>query len=270
MFYYRTSFASSTVFDMSDRTPPERTFRAGPVRVRLTAGAGERPRARPRERLSAERIVEVALAQMRESGYESVSMRSIARALETGPASLYAHVANRDELDALVVERVVSQLEVPDPDPARWREQLRDVMLQTMALYQAHPGVARASLGIIPMSPRMLVTVDRIAALLLAGGVPEQAAAWFMDQMALYVSSVAVEQDVWRSRGAWSEEHHASVTQFFRDLPESDFPTLATMADALARGDHDDRFGFGVDLLIAGIAAYADGSMRVDEPEDPA
>lgn len=242
----------------------ERTFHAGPVRIRVTSGRGDRTR--PKERLSVERIVDVALAQMRESGYESVSMRSIARALDTGPASLYAHVANRDELDALVIERVVSQLDVPVPDPARWREQLRDLMLQMMALYQAHPGVARASLGIIPMSPRMLEKTDRIAALLTAGGVPEQAAAWFLDQMALYVSSVAVEQDVWRGRGAWSEEHHQTVHQFFSDLPEAEFPVLASLAAAMARGDHDDRFGFGVDLLVAGIAAYADGSMQVREP----
>ena len=166
------------------------------------AGTQGRRRSPSAERLSVDRIVDVALEQMKEHGYESVSMRSIARALGTGPASLYAHVANRDELDALVIERVASRLEVPDPDPEHWEQQLRDLMLQMMALYQAHPGVARASLGLIPMSPRLLVTTERIAALIRASGVPDQAVAWFLDQMGLYISSVAVEQDVWRQRGA--------------------------------------------------------------------
>src|SRR3954471_23189093 len=81
------------------------------------------------ERLSADRIVEVAVDQMREHGYDAVTMRSIARALGTGPASLYAHVANRAELDQLVVGRVCSQWEVPDPDLDRWDDQLRDCMI---------------------------------------------------------------------------------------------------------------------------------------------
>ncbi len=256
MFYYRTLFASSTLFDMSDQGDPgSRVFRAGPVRIRVNTGG-----APPRERLSADRIVEVALTQMKERGYDAVSMRSVARDLGTGAASLYAHVANRNELDALVLERVASRLDVPEPDPERWREQLRQAMVDMLALYDEHPGVARASLGMIPMSPRVLRISDRLVALLRAGDVPDQLAAWFLDLMALYVSSVAVERDVWRNRGTFSDdhdEHHEVVHQFFRDLPDDEFPMLASMAAALATGDQDDRFLFGVDVLIAGVDALA-------------
>lgn len=237
--------------------PTTRTFRAGPLRVRVRAGSPA-----PRERLSADRIVEVALAQMKERGYDAVSMRSVARELGTGAASLYAHVTNRNELDALVLERVASRLEVPDPDPERWQEQLRDVMTRMLRLYDEHPGVARASLGMVPMSPRLLKIIDRLAALLRAGGVPDQAAAWFLDVMALYVSSVAVERDVWRTRGmvpGEHDEHQDALQQFFRDLPDEEFPVLASLAAELAAGDADARFGFGLDLLIAGVTAYAQG-----------
>jgi AcrR family transcriptional regulator len=249
-------FESSTVFDMPDEDPTVRTFHAGPVRIRVSAG--HREGREPRERLSADRIVEVALAQMRQRGYDAVSMRSIARELGTGAASLYAHVANRDELDALVLERVASRLEVPDPDPERWQEQLRGVLVQMLALYDEHPGVARASLGMIPMSPRLLRTADRLAALLKSGGITDQAVAWFIDLLGLYVSSVAVERDVWRTRQMGEhDEHHDAVHQFFRELPDSEFPVLAAIADAMAAGDADERFGFGLDVLIAGVTAYS-------------
>lgn len=252
----------------SAEDPTARTFRAGPVRIRVrTSGTPAR------ERLSADRIVEVALKQMRAHGYEGVSMRSIARELGTGAASLYAHVANRNELDALVLERVASRLQVPDPDPDHWQDQLRDTLLRMLALYDEHPGVARASLGMVPMSPRMLVTMERLVSLLRAGGVPDQAAAWFLDLMALYVSSVAVERDVWRSRGDPSEGHdetHDAIHQYFRDLPEGEFPVLASMAAALASGDSDERFRFGLDVLIAGVSAYADGRMEIREPSHSA
>ena len=70
---------------------------------RVLGGRKGRARAVPSDRLSADRIVAVAVEQMREHGYDAVTMRSIARELGTGPASLYAHVANRAELDQLVV-----------------------------------------------------------------------------------------------------------------------------------------------------------------------
>jgi AcrR family transcriptional regulator len=262
VFYYRTVFESSTVFDMAlptpDDDPTARTFHAGPVRVRVTT---RRPTDRPRERLSTQRIVDEALVQMKAHGYESVSMRSLARALGTGPASLYAHVANRDELDLLVVERVGALMEIPDPDPERWQQQLREVMTSMLDLYERHPGVARASLGIIPVSPSMLEVVDRIAAILRAGRVPDQAIAWFLDLMALHVGSVAVERDVWRAReaaGGLSSDHdeHGAVHELFRDLPDDRYPVLATLGEAMAVGDERDRFGFGVDVLIAGVASY--------------
>lgn len=42
---------------------------------------------------------------------------------------------------------------------------------------------------------------------------------------------------------------------------------LASLSEAMTTGDHDDRFGFGIDLLIAGLAAYADGRMEIRKPE---
>src|SRR5262249_33751003 len=103
---------------------------------------------------------------------------------------------------------------------------------------------------------------DRICAILRAGEIPDQTIAWFLDLMALYVGSVAVERDVWRAReqaggGAGDHDQHEAVHAFFRDLPEDEYPVLATLGDALATGDEKERFGFGVDVLIAGVAARA-------------
>lgn len=222
------------------------------------------------DRLSAERIVEVAVEQMREHGYDAVTMRSIARELGTGPASLYAHVANRAELDQLVVGWVCSQWEVPDPDPDHWDDQLRDCMKDMLTIYRANPGVARCTLGMIPLQPSLLVTVERLIALLKAGGVSDQHCAWFADVSALYVAAVAVEEDIWRERhrGQVPEGHPAPevpdedaeverVRQVFESLPAEHFPLLRSMAATMTTGSADERFAFGVDLLVEGLKAMA-------------
>lgn len=194
-----------------------RSFRVGPD---PTASSGAMS-----ARLSADRIVDVAIDQMREHGYDAVTMRSIARELGTGPASLYAHVANRAELDQRVVGRVCAQWQVPDPDAARWDQQLRESMIGLLGLFRANPGVARCTLGMVSLDAGLLRVTDRLLALLRAGGVSDQRAAWFIDVGCLFVASVAVEEDIWRERAVQ--------------------PGRAG----------DDRFVFGVELLVAGLTA---------------
>src|SRR6478735_5861515 len=126
----------------------EKSWQAGPLRIRVTLPDQDPPRAK--ERLTVERIVDTAMTLMAEKGYDAVSMRSLAKALDTGPASLYAHVANREELDALVIDRISAGMQVPAPDPGRWQEQIKDLMRQMLELYRAHPGSARAAMAMIP------------------------------------------------------------------------------------------------------------------------
>jgi len=230
--------------------------RGGPPRGRARSGE-------PRERLSVDRIVDVAIKQMREQGYDAVTMRSIAKALGTGPASLYAHVANRAELDQLVVDRVCARLAIPEPDPERWDEQLRQAMRDLLTLYRNHPGVARATLGMIPVGAGVLMVTERMLALLKAGQVPDQYAAWAMDVFSLLVSSVAVEEDMWRQRAAdrgtpASEEATvAEVQAVFSALPPEHFPLVTSMAGVLTAGGGDERFEFGVTLLVEGLKAFS-------------
>jgi AcrR family transcriptional regulator len=228
-------------------------------------GRGRAARA-AEERLSADRIVDVAIEQMREHGYDAVTMRSIAKALGTGPASLYAHVANRAELDQLVIGRVASQWHIPDPDPEHWDEQLRQAMHELRALFAEHPGVARCSMGMIPTTAGTLLPTERLLALMRAGGVPDQYAAWFVDIGSLYVGAVAVEEDIWQQRNAdpgadldrtREDETVAHVRQLFASLPAEHFPTIRALAVPLTTGSGEDRFAYGVDLLVNGLKALA-------------
>lgn len=241
----------------------ERTFRLGPVKVRVHTTDDPAP---TKERLTRDRIVDVALAQMKERGYEAVSMRSIAKELGTGPASLYAHVANKDELDSLVIDRIARRVQLPEPDPARWDEQLKQGLRDLLAAFREHPGSARATLGMIPTHEGTLVHAESMMALCLAGGITTQYAAWAADVLALYVASVAVEEDVWVERGktaaasgrpATEEEVVTAVHDHFRSLPSDRFPILSSLADIMTAGSGEERFEFGITLLVEGLKAVS-------------
>src|SRR4051794_15338028 len=112
-------------------------------------------RARPaKEALSRGLIVDTALELLRTEGYEATSMRRVAQALDTGPASLYVYVANRDELLDLMLDRAIAQVPLPELDPSRWREQLKEVMHgQVRLMTEEYPGLTRLAMATIPTGP---------------------------------------------------------------------------------------------------------------------
>jgi AcrR family transcriptional regulator len=216
-----------------------------------------------KERLTPDRIVDVALQQMKEMGYESVSMRSIAKALDTGPASLYAHVSSREHLDQLVIDRISSSIEVEEADPERWEEQVKDFLTRMLQAYRDHPGSARATMGVVPTEVGSLRAAEALMAYCLAGGIQPQLAAWFCDLTALYVGAVAVEEGIWQERYAealqpadW-DKVSAELNTLFATLPTDRFPILSSMADVMTNGDGDDRQGFALDVLLLGLKALS-------------
>jgi AcrR family transcriptional regulator len=249
------------VFDMTEKSGSSdgpRTFQAGPIRIRVST-TGSTSREAPKERLTVDRIVDAALEIMSVEGYDAVTMRSVAKRLDTGPASLYAHVANRLELDQYVVNRIAAGIVCPPPDPEHWEDQLRDLGQRTLEAFRAHPGSARASMGLVPSEEGALVQAEGMMAILLAGGIKPQLAAWFGDLMALYVGSVAVEESIWVDRakagaGPQSEEDAIEgFRQMFEALPDDRFPHLKSMASVMVAGDGARRFEFAIDVLIAGL-----------------
>lgn len=252
-------------------TAPEEVTEQVAAMVSRMLGGKKRTGSVAHERLSVDRIVAVAVEQLREHGYDAVTMRSIARELGTGPASLYAHVANRAELDQLVVGWVCGQWQVPDPDPDRWDEQVRNSLIELLEVYRANPGVARCTLGMIPLQPSLLMVTERLVALLKAGNVSDEHCAWFVDVASLYVASVAVEEDIWRERHRGQDPDEANavehltedavvaeVRNVFGSLPREHFPLLSAMAETMTAGSADQRFAFGVDLLVGGLKALGD------------
>ena len=47
------------------------------------------------------------------------------------------------------------------------------------------------------------------------------------------------------------------VGAYFASLPPDRFPNMTELSATMFEGDDDDRFEFGLDLLIRGMAAYA-------------
>lgn len=220
-------------------------------RARPAAAAAPAPRKKP---ITVDRITDAALEVVATEGYDALTIRRVAAVLGTGPSSLYAHIATKDDIDDLLIGRLYAEVVLPEPDPAAWRGQLLGVYSRIRDLYLDYPGVSRAALAMVPTNRETLRVGEGILAILLAGGVAPRTAGWARDAMSLYVSAYALEQSLVRQRRRHQDQEwvlsREELLDRFTALPAGEFPQTRRHAAELISGTGHDRFAFALGLLM--------------------
>jgi AcrR family transcriptional regulator len=227
---------------------------------RLASREAAASRRAPRQRaLSRELITDAALAIVDREGLDALTMRSVAQALGTGAASLYAHVASKDELVELLVERVIGEVEFGgEADPEHWQDQLKATAREMRRVFARHGDLARASFARIPLGENALRGSEWMISVMRAGGLPDQVIAWAVDMLSLYVMAVAYEESLFVSEETTDEqmiEFVGKLREYFGGLPSDRFPNVVALAGALTDGDGEARFEFGLEVVLRGLAA---------------
>src|SRR5262249_46231941 len=96
-----------------------------------------------------------------------------------------------------------------------------------------------------------------------SGGLSDRAIGLGLDQLTLYVSAEAFETGLLEHGGMTAEEvqrYFDDVHAFYLRLPADRFPTLASVVEDITGPDGDERFEFGLDILIAGLEAVSAGT----------
>ncbi|MGW0172963.1 TetR/AcrR family transcriptional regulator [Rhodococcus sp. NPDC003322] len=203
--------------------------------------------------LSREWIVAETIEIMRAEGLDKVTMRRVAQALDTGPASLYVYVANVAELHAAVLDELITSLQPGDGD---WRTRLEGLLCGYADVLYAHPGLARSALVMRPTGPAALRLYDWILALLLEGGIVASRAAWGVDLLLQHVTATAAEHDAparGDARDSAADKVHA-LAEAFRAADPQATPHVAAHAGELVSGTPSERTRWAIRALVAGIA----------------
>jgi AcrR family transcriptional regulator len=218
-----------------------------------------KPRAAPRAPLSREAIVEAALRVVDREGLDATSMRRVAEELGTAPSALYWHVRNKDELLQFVFDRVVGEIELPPPDPEHWQEQAKTVGREMRRVLTSHRDIARVSLGAIPVGPNVLRVIEWMHALLREAGLPDRVVALVGDLFGLYVGAHSYEESLGLASPTGEdlppEQILAMLRDYWESLPPADFPHTLALLDHLFSGGPDERFEFGLDVIVRGLAS---------------
>jgi AcrR family transcriptional regulator len=238
-------------------------------------GAERDPRGRGRNRLapalSRAEIVDAAIAVADAEGSDAVSMRRIAQVLRVGTMSLYWHVANKDQLLDLMIDALIGEIEVPEPS-GDWRADLRTQARDERVTLLRHLWVMDFLGGRPPLGPSTLLHLDRSLALLDGLGLDMATAMNILGTVQTYVlgsvlremrearadqEQAEIDPGEWEpARIAWRNRLEADgrFTRVVRFLDEGIDPDAAET--------RDERFEFGLDCVIDGIAAKVAESGR--------
>jgi AcrR family transcriptional regulator len=219
----------------------------------------ERPVVSRRERpakpaLTRAGIVAAATAVMQAEGLDRVTMRRLARELDTGAASLYVYVRNTAELHAAMLDELLTAVDLsPVTAPGDWRDRLTAVLWSYTRILLEQPGLAPSVLVTRPSGPAYLSLAEAILALLSDGGVAGDRAAWAVDLLLHFATSTAAEQGT-RQRAVDAPDEEDALAAALRAAPAATYPHLAAIGvDELLSGPGENRLTWGFHVLISGI-----------------
>jgi TetR/AcrR family tetracycline transcriptional repressor len=192
----------------------------------------------PRPPLTRPRVVRTALHLIDERGLATLTMRALATELQVTPMALYNHVRDKDELIDLVVDLMLSEVDLSTPT-GDWATQLRALGCAVHHVLTAHPALARVYSTHLRIGPHSLRIMERGLELLLqAGFIPPEATNAFF---ALFTYTAGYHQI-----GRVDPQNYSA-------LPPEQIPSITTITPHLTGVHQHEQFEYGLDTLLTGL-----------------
>jgi AcrR family transcriptional regulator len=211
--------------------------------------------ARPRIRLSKERVLRAAVALADEVGIEALSMRKLAEKLDVVPMALYKHVANKEQLLDGMVDIVVGEID-PPISGTDWKSAVRLRILSARRALHRHPWAPGVIESLSNPSPVVLAYMDSMIGMLRAGGFSTDLTHHALH--ALGSRLFGFSQDVFND----SQPLDSATRDLMIREMRGGYPHIAEMLGAVYHDDAsivgqgcDDQFEFefALDMLLEGL-----------------
>ncbi|WP_370865488.1 TetR/AcrR family transcriptional regulator C-terminal domain-containing protein [Nocardioides agariphilus] len=204
--------------------------------------------------LNRERTFEVALELADREGIEAVSMRRLARELGVEAASLYHHVASKDQILDGLVDLVAAEIELPAPSPD-WRDTISQRARHTRTCLRRHPWAVSLMASRTSPGSATLALLEAGIRCFREGGFSVQQAAHAISAVDSYVHGFVLQEVNLPFRD--ETELAAMTAAIMETFPASEFPYLfeMTVEHVLKPGfDYGKEFDSGLAVVLDGLA----------------
>jgi AcrR family transcriptional regulator len=240
---------------------------------------GQRHLPRKAAALSRDEIVRTAIRVADAEGADAVSMRRIARELNAGTMSLYWHIVSKEELLDLMLDAVQGDRQNPEPS-GDWRRDMREAARGIRQSLHEHPWLMDFIGGRPPVGPKSLRNLERTLGYFDGLNLDIRMAMDIATTLGTYVMGAVLREVQERNSQTYTEQMLADMTEaeqqkVFGEFTErvratERYPHLAEVLgagyDPDAAETRDERFEFGLDCLLDGIAARIAGQPPSTSP----
>jgi AcrR family transcriptional regulator len=204
--------------------------------------------------LNRARVLDAALRLADAEGFQPLTMRRLAQELGVAPMAIYNHYKNKDELLVALLDHVVGLLEVPTE--GGWEATLRGFALAARETLLTHPGVVPLFVTVPALLTNSLRLGEKLYKVLRDEGFDDEAVVRaFYAVLSYTLGYVALE--VPRRPPPSEADGPRLAEMFFASLPGDELPLTVELAPYVATFASAEQFVYGLDLLLAGIAATA-------------
>ncbi|MEU6169742.1 TetR/AcrR family transcriptional regulator [Streptomyces tanashiensis] len=200
---------------------------------------------RPRS-LSLDRLAAAALAVIDRDGLAALSMRTVAKELGMSPMGLYRYVSDREELEGLVVDRVLGSVDAAPPtSDAPWRDRIETMAGRLRDAVARHPEAVPLTLAHRHHAAAGLRWSETVLGILAEAGIDGRQRVVALRALHGYVTGAIQLEHL----GPLAGEGTATIAA----LPEDRFPHLTETARAAGELGPDQEFFGGLRLLLRGL-----------------
>ena len=221
-------------------------------------------RRRPRaDGLSIERIISAAVRLVDAEGLEALTVRRLADDLATGSASLYRHVASRDELLVLMVDHVLGEIRLPDE---HWngRRKVEWLSAELRRVLMAHAPLLPALTAAPLLGPNAMRGAENgLTNLLDAGFAPPAAVPAYLALIDYVLGTVYF--DTSRAGRSTRVGPEPGRSDLIVALPAEGYPTLRAHEAEFALPSVDEVFTFGLTTFLDGLERRFPPSALTEE-----
>ncbi|MFC8664079.1 MULTISPECIES: TetR/AcrR family transcriptional regulator C-terminal domain-containing protein [Streptomyces] len=216
--------------------------------------------------LTQEKVVAAAITVIDRDGLDSFSVRRLAAELGIEAMSLYNHVPNKEALLDGVAETLLAGIDFSGADTGTWQDRVRAHATIFRAAALRHPKAFPLVLTRPPHSRAALETIrSALAGLTELGLGPQESVRALRSYVSFIYGTIMRELG---SAITLSVMDPGQVEERVEEITATGDPLLISVAPHLAVSDHDLEFEYGIELLIAGLAArtgvpYDGGSAPV-------
>lgn len=211
----------------------------------------ERP-SRRRGSLSRDEIVAAGLAIAKTDDLNSLTMKTLAKALNVTPMAVYRHFENKAEIVDAVLDRLVQDAATTAHgiDPANWQAWLKETFKRIHYTFISAPGTLPMLDNLDRFGPGLMEVFNDILGVLNAAG--------FTRAQAVQATSALIAQTLGSVKIDAMQDR--SVADILGGLEKVDpaevarlYPHIMESAEALVASQKEPSVEIGIDLMVASM-----------------